>query len=149
MSYMGIEQRFEAETTERTRYFVGDMKSETFQATRGYFVGFFMAGKTSPEGESLDILTRQDVECAIMDLPERDESKPHYHKLGYEVTYCLSGWLHLIVDQSQEVDLTENQFLIIPPGTILQNPENAPGTRVFVVKAPSVPGDKYYAEQRN
>lgn len=128
------------------RYFKGDINSPEFKQTRGYFVGFFMRGKVAGDGSSMDILVRDDVECTIMELPEHDPSKPHFHKTGYEVTYCLSGRLHLIVDQKDEVDLAENQFLIIPPGVILQNPTNDPGTRIFVVKAPSIPNDKFYGE---
>lgn len=131
---------------EQSRYFVGDTKSETFKETRGYFVGFFLRGKVSTEGQSLDILGREDIECAVMDLPEVDSSPPHYHKLGYEITYCLSGKLHLIIDHKDRVDLSENQFLVIPPETVLQNPTNDSGTKVFVVRNISTPGDKYYAK---
>lgn len=131
--------------TER-RFLVGNMSDPTFRETRGYFVGFFMRDKSLPDGSPADILTRDDVECAIMELPEHDLSKPHYHKKAYEVTFCLSGRLYLIVDQKDEIELATNQFLIIPPEVILQNPVNEPGTRVLVVKAPSVPNDKFYAE---
>lgn len=132
------------DTPER-RFFVGDMKEPLFEETHGYFMGFFMKGKFLPDGSPADILTRDDVECAIMELSEYDPSKPHFHKIACEITYCLSGRLHLIVDQKDEIDLTENQFLVIQPGVVLQNPTNEPGTRIFVVKFPSIPSDKFYA----
>lgn len=129
---------------DQLRYFVGDTESETFKETRGYFVGFFLREKVSTDGQSLDILGRRDLECAVMDLSEVDTSPPHYHHLGYEVTYCLSGKLHLIIDHKDMVDLSENQFIVIPPETVLQNPNNEPGTKVFVVRNISIPGDKFY-----
>lgn len=119
-------------------YFIGNLDDPTFQITRGYFVGHFM------REHGLSILARDDVECAVMYLPEHNSSPPHYHPQGFEITYCISGRLHLIID-GENVELTENQFMVIPPDVVLQNPENDPGTRIFVVKAPSVPGDKFDA----
>ncbi|MBI2595294.1 cupin domain-containing protein [Candidatus Daviesbacteria bacterium] len=117
---------------ESPRFFKGNIKD--FDKNKGYFIGAFLKDP---------LLQREDLECAIMELPVIDESKPHYHKLMYEVTFVLSGRLRLIVDQKEEINLEENEFLVIPPGTVLQNPENAPGTKVFVVKTPSAPGDKF------
>mgnify|MGYP001570619548 CR=1 FL=1 len=143
------EERREVENSSEPRYFVGDVSKEPFKTeARGYMVGFFMGDKTSPDDGSLDILARTDVECAWMSLPEIDESKPHYHMQGYEITICVSGELRLIVDQNEEVILHPRQFIIIPSGTVLQNPENAPGTEVIVVRNISIPGDKDYAEPR-
>lgn len=142
-------ERHESEQPEQPRYFVGDVSEEPFRTkARGYMVGFFMGEKTPPGDNSLDILTRTDVECAWMELPERDESRPHYHFKGYEITICVSGELRLIIDQREEIILHPRQFIIIPPGTVLQNPVNAPGTEVIVVRNISIPGDKAYEESR-
>lgn len=128
---------------ESTKYFIGNLDDQTFQEKRGYFVGFFMKGEASPYIRSLDILVREDVECAVMVLPEIDLSPPHYHKLAMELTYCISGRLHMKVGED-EFDLLENQFMVIPPEVVSQNPSNATGTKIFVVKVPSVPDDKFY-----
>lgn len=141
---VGESQEHEAR---KARFFVGDITKPPFKdGLRGYFVGFFMRDKNTSCGENLDILGRDDVECAVTELPVRDDSRPHYHKIGYEITFCLSGKLSLIVDSIHRVELMENQFIVILAGTVLQNPQNNPGTRVFVVKVPSIPEDKYYAE---
>ena len=121
------------------KYFIGD--ASDFERTRGWLMGFFMRGRGVNE-----LLARNDVECAVMKLPTVDPSPPHFHKLATEVTYVLSGRLKLVIE-GNKFDLRENQFMVIPPLTVQQNPENDPGTRVFVVKVPSVPDDKFYAEQ--
>lgn len=108
---------------------------------RGWFLGHFMPEESLQHSEV--------VEMAVMDLPLIDASRPHYHRLGTEVTYVIRGSLRLIVghgDSRTECDLTQGQFIIVPPMTPLQNPANEEGTQVFVVKFPSVPGDKYFVE---
>jgi len=57
----------------------------------------------------------------------------------------LSGKLNLIIDGDQ-LKAEAGQFFVIKPGTVLQNPTNDLGTRVVVVKSPSLPDDKYYVE---
>ena len=138
---MSVENLGDSESQKGSlRYFIGDLDDPTFQIMRGYFVGHFMRDK------GFDILARTDVECAVMILPEIDLSPPHYHKLATELTYCISGTLHMIIGEfgEDEFDLNENQFMVIPPEVISQNPQNSPGTKIFVVKVPSVPDDKFY-----
>lgn len=126
------------------KYFVGNISE--FGGTRGYFVGYFMRGKLFPEGRNLDLLGREDFECAVMDLPKSDPSLPHYHKLATEVTYVLSGRLKMIIE-GKSLELEKGDFMVLPPKVVSQNPENDPGTIVFVVKVPSVRDDKFYAER--
>ena len=141
---MSVENSGDTESQKSNlRYFIGNLDDPAFKERRGYFVGFFMRGETFPDGRSLDILSRDDVECAVMHLPEVDMTRPHYHPQAFEITYCIKGRLRLVID-GENVELTENQFMIIPPGVVLQNPENDPETKIFVVKVPSVPGDKSY-----
>lgn len=131
-----------ADVAGKQRCFIGSLDDPLFEGTKGYIIGFFMRGKVLPEGG--EMLIRDDVECAVMELPEIDLSPPHYHKLATELTCCISGRLHMIVEDA-EFDLDENQFMVIPPEVVSQNPSNSPGTKIFVVKVPSVPNDKFYA----
>jgi quercetin dioxygenase-like cupin family protein len=96
--------------------------------------------------EGYPALDSKEVEIAWMKLPTRDDSKPHYHRQSTEVTIVLSGRLNLIVGQDQKIELREGEFLIIPPGIMLQNPKNEAGTEVIVVKFPSVPEDKFFVD---
>lgn len=139
---MSVEDSKDSEVyKEKPRYFIGSLDDPLFADTKGYFMGGFMGRKILPEGGN--ILVSEAIECAVMELPQIDPSPPHYHKLMTEITYCLSGRLHLIIE-GENIELGENQFMVIPPEVVIQNPENDPGTRIFVVKVPSVPDDKFY-----
>lgn len=89
-------------------------------------------------------------EMGVLNLPETDDSKPHYHEIMTEVTYVIEGELTTKIkdiDGTREVVLTTGQYMLVEPGAIIRNPRNEKGTKVFVVKFPSVPGDKkYYSE---
>ncbi|KKQ81034.1 MAG: hypothetical protein UT01_C0001G0017 [Candidatus Daviesbacteria bacterium GW2011_GWA1_38_7] len=124
--------------SQKKDYFVGSICD--YSGRRGWFMGHFM-----PPEQSLQ--QTDQVETAVMTLPVTDEAKPHFHRLGTEVTYCIRGSLRLLVGKPpREVRLDEGQFIIVPPGTPLQNPSNEAGTQVFVVKFPSIPQDKFYTE---
>ena len=124
----------------RDNYFVVQL-SEFRGSTKGYFLGRFMGEQGYP------FLNFEELEIASMELPIVDESKPHYHLVSTEVTIVTEGCLTLIVDQQQEIQLKKGEFVVIPPGTVLQNPVNEPGTKVIVIKFPSIPEDKYYIEK--
>lgn len=115
-------------------------ETDEFAGTRGYFIGHFMAEEGFPN------LMSQEVECAIIEVPIEDLSKPHFHRVMTEITIVLSGRLTLIFGEKDQVEVGEGEFFIVKPGTVLQNPVNEPGTKVLVIKYPSVPGDKYYVE---
>ncbi len=121
------------------KYFLGDLK-EIGKKSKGYFTGFFMKDNGFPE------LAFEEVELAVINLPELNDSLPHFHKISTEITIVLAGTLDIIIDQKEKIRLEKGQFLVVYPWTILQNPSNAPDTQVFVVKFPSTPGDKYYSE---
>lgn len=113
----------------------------TVEPGSGYFVGHFIQGER-PEH-------RMDVETAILQLPAVDGSQPHFHEKVNEVTYVISGELELLVWDRGGVwgiKLHKGQYILVEPGAITQNPRNAEGTQVFVVKFPSVPGDNKYIE---
>lgn len=93
------------------------------------------------------LLKSDDIEIAVMNLLTRDNSPAHYHKLSTEITYCIRGRLRLLVGHEQiQLLLCEGECLVVPPNVPLQNPSNAEGTQVFVVKFLSTPNDKYYIE---
>lgn len=117
-------------------FFVGN--AADFSSTRGYILGFFMGDKGYSKLQS------DAAEFAIMDLPAINEAPPHFHKKSVELTYCLKGGLRLLLgNNSREVSIRAGDFMTIPAGVPLQNPENDPETQIAVVKAPSVPNDKY------
>lgn len=117
------------------RFRIFDMSE--FDETRGYFAGPFMSDKGHPE------LQVEDTEASFMKLPEEDTSRPHYHEFLHELTLCLTGRLHLIID-GNEVELFPLQLLYVPPGVVLQNPRNDPGTTMVGLRWKIVKGDKYY-----
>lgn len=109
---------------------------------QGYFVGNFI-DENHPEHTT-------NCEIAILRLPTIDDSNPHFHETMTEVTYVISGELELLVWDNGGVwgiKLHKNQYLLVEPGVIIQNPKNTEGTQVFVVKFPSKPNDKKYIEQ--
>lgn len=123
---------------ENNRGYVVGRAGDFSEITGGYFMGAFMEGKGYPE------LNSSEVEVAVIALPLKDNSPPHFHKKMTEITYVVKGTLHLIVD-GNDIDLKQGEFLVVHPGSVLQNPSNEPETKVFVIKIPSIPGDKFYA----
>ena len=119
-------------------YIIADLGKIT--GTRGYFIGHFMAEEGYPD------LRSDEIEIAVMKLPEADPGPAHFHREMTEITIVLSGRLTLIFDEKEKVEVGEGEFFVVYPGTVLQNPANEPGTKVVVIKYPSVPQDKYYVE---
>ncbi len=110
---------------------------DEIKGTKNYIVGAFMEKAGYPE------LQNEQVEVAILELPLQDSANPHYHKEMTEITIVLSGKLYLVVG-GKPVEATEGEFFVVKPGTVLQNPQNDPGTKILVIKSPSLPEDKYY-----
>lgn len=109
---------------------------------KGYFIGHFVDKKRSEYNT--------DCEIAVLQLSTVDGSRPHFHERMTEITYVASGKLELLIWDNGGVwgiKLHEGQYLLVEPGVIIQNPKNEEGTRVFIVKFPSIPGDKKYIEQ--
>lgn len=107
----------------------------------GWQMGKFMAD--SPK-------LNTNFEVAIMDLPEKDNNFPHYHLKTTEVTICMEGELTIIFFGKRlkiERKIRKGEFIVVPPGIVIQNPENAPGTKVVVFKNFSDPEDKYFLEK--
>ncbi len=108
-----------------------------FQKFSGYFIGQFMGEKGFP------ILETDEVEIAYKKLPEKfSEEKPHYHKKGIEVNIVIKGKYRAQVN-GEIVEISSNEFLVIYPQATLRNISAQKGTELIVVKAPSVPDDKF------
>jgi len=88
------------------------------------------------------------VEIAWKKLPTTfDEPKAHYHKGGVEINVIISGGYTAEVN-GEVVDMKKGDFLIVYPESTLRNIKAEEGTELIVVKAPSVPQDKFDVEQQ-
>jgi mannose-6-phosphate isomerase-like protein (cupin superfamily) len=123
----------------RDEWFVGNA-SEFQDRHKGYFLGHFMGkiGYPALNYEGLEIAWKQTLSSF--------DDKPHYHLHSTEITIVLSGRLTVELDQRQEIQLRKGDFVLVPPGTVLQNLSAEEGTEVITMKFPSVSDDKFYAE---
>ncbi len=88
------------------------------------------------------------MEIAWKKLPTTfDEPKAHYHKGGVEINVIISGGYTAEVN-GEVVDMKKGDFLIVYPESTLRNIKAEEGTELIVVKAPSVPQDKFDVEQQ-
>lgn len=114
-------------------------KTTDFDASRGYFMGQFMAK-----------YGRQDLVTDLIDIgwkkltPDFKET-PHYHKIGIDINIIVSGHVTVIID-GQSYDLYPKDFLVVYPPTILEDYIVHQETELVVIKVPSVTGDKYTTE---
>jgi mannose-6-phosphate isomerase-like protein (cupin superfamily) len=112
-------------------------KLEDFQKFSGYFIGQFMGENGFP------ILETNEVEIAYKKLPEKfEKEKPHYHKKGVEINIVIKGKYKAQVNEKTVV-ISEKEFLVVYPQAKLKNISAQKGTELIVVKAPSVPDDKF------
>ena len=123
--------------TNNNKFILGN--KDDFSETKGYFIGQFMGQRGFPELET------EEVEVAWKTLPTNFSEEPHYHKGGVEINIVIKGSYKAIVN-GQELTLTAGNFLVVYPQTVLQNVSAEEGTELIVVKAPSVPDDKFIVE---
>ncbi len=122
----------------KNKFFLG--KLEDFQKFSGYFIGRFMKEKGFP------ILETDEVEVAWKKLPSKfNDEKPHFHKKGIEINIVIKGKYKALVN-NELIEISEKEFLVIYPRTVLMNISATKGTELIVVKAPSVSGDKFDAK---
>lgn len=121
--------------TNKNKFFKG--KLDDFQKFSGYFIGQFMGEKGFP------ILETDEVEIAYKKLPEKFEGdKPHFHKKGVEISIIIKGKFKAQVNK-KIVEISEKEFLVVYPRTTLKKISAQKDTELIVVKAPSVPNDKF------
>jgi len=121
--------------TNKNKFFKG--KLEDFQKFSGYFIGQFMGEKGFP------ILEADEVEIAYKKLPAKfEDEKPHFHKKGVEINIVIKGKYKAQVN-GKVIEISNNEFLVLYPRATLKNISAQKGTELVVVKAPSVPKDKF------
>lgn len=121
----------------REKYVKGNVSE--FSQTKGYFVGRFLGEAGHPELET------EKVEIAWKELPTTfDEETPHFHKGGVEVNIVISG-SYTVQIEDETVTLIEGDFLVVYPEKKLKNISAEENTELIVVKAPSLPDDKFNA----
>jgi mannose-6-phosphate isomerase-like protein (cupin superfamily) len=122
----------------KNKFAHGNIKD--FSETKGYFIGQFMGERGFPHLET------EEVEIAWKKLPTIfNEDRPHFHKTGVEINIVIKGsykvWL-----EGKEKTLKKGDFLIVYPEAKLKNISAGNGTELIVVKAPSIPDDKFGSE---
>ena len=121
--------------TNSNKFFLG--KLADFQKFSGYFIGGFMGEKGFP------VLETDEIEIAWKKLPlDFGDENPHFHKKGVEINIVIKGKYKAVVN-GELVEISEKEFLVIYPQTTLKNISTAKGTELMVIKAPSVPNDKF------
>jgi quercetin dioxygenase-like cupin family protein len=105
---------------------------------RGYFVGAFL-----PEGHPS---YSEKVEVAWQKLSSKTEGKKHYHKEMAEIIIVFAGRLKIEVD-GDLLGLGPKDFVFIKAGAISETKAIEDGTVVMLIKAPSIPSDKYLVEK--
>jgi len=123
----------------KNKYVMGNIGE--FSETKGYFIGTFMGEKGHPELET------DEVEVAWKKLPTVfNEETPHFHRGGVEVNIVISGEYRVLVGR-EEMSLGKGDFLVVYPETQLKNISAEKYTEVIVIKAPSLPNDKFNIEK--
>lgn len=123
----------------KQNFFVG--KIQDFDSLRGYFVGHFMKEKGFPLFQS------DKVEVAWKKFPAGpiENAIRHTHKKGFEVNVVISGWIRVEIN-GEKFTVKRGEFYVIHPHSVTKDLEVGENTEMIIVKAPSVPGDKYPVE---
>lgn len=119
----------------RNKYVLGNYKKGSWP--KGYFIGKFMGEKGFPLQET------EEVEITYKKITSKSNYKPaHIHKKGVEVNMLISGECQMVVN-GELVKMKRGNFLIVYPQTRVSDFRVNKDGEIIVVKAPSVPGDKY------
>lgn len=122
-------------TKNKNKFVKGNVND--FSETKGYFIGRFLGQKGFPSLET------DEVEVAWKKLTITfDEKVPHYHKGGIEINIVIAG-SYLVWVAGEKIKLSKGDFLVIYPETQLKNLSAEEGTELIVIKAPSLPNDKF------
>lgn len=122
----------------KNKYFIGEISK--YQKQKGWFFGHFMDDK---------LLRSQLVEVAYQDISSEtwDEQDQHYHKQSIEINIVISGWITLTIDKKSKT-LREGQFYVIYPYTVIERMSAGKNTKLLVVRAPSIPNDKFIGDPK-
>lgn len=114
-------------------YFVGNVQD--MAKSRGWFFGAFMEEP---------LMQSPLVEVAWQHLPNL-EPKPdqkHFHQQSVEVNIVISGHLQITINGTQ-YNLGPGQFYVVWPLTIVEDLSTDEDAQLIVIRAPSLPTDKY------
>ena len=114
-------------------FFLG--KVADFVTRKGWFFGHFMDDK---------LLRSNLVEVAWQDISNKKSSlkDKHFHKKSIEINIIISGWVKITIN-GKRVKVNRVDFFVIYPLTVVEDVEAGPNTELIVIKAPSIPGDKF------
>lgn len=115
------------------KYFVGKVADYTHK--KGWFFGHFME----------EPLLRSDlVEVAYQDVSDKkvDPKDWHYHKKSLEINIVISGKATFKINGNL-VTVGEGGFYVIYPFSVVEDFSTSKNTKIIVVRAPSVSGDKF------
>ena len=107
---------------------------ETPAGKKGWLMGAFLE-KNHPCFSGI-------VEVAWKELGPGTIDPKHIHKLAIEISVIIKGSQIVIVD-GQHLTLKSGEYIIVSPFTPVEVLNAEEGTVVLVIKAPSIPGDKY------
>lgn len=119
-------------------YSIGRISELAARDKQGYFIGKFLKPEDpwfSKRFESAYQLLNSDMEADLL---------PHAHQYVEEVTVVLKGCLRVEVE-GQIKELKEGEVIFVRPRTPIKIIGADDGTILFIVKAPSLPQDKYVA----
>lgn len=119
----------------KDKFVYGNTKD--FSQTKGYFIGRFMGEKGRPDLETDEV----EVAWKVFPIASGEETL-HYHKEGIEINIVVSGGYKVLVG-GVEKEIKKGDFLVVYPETKLKTLSIEGGSEIIVVKAPSVPGDKF------
>jgi len=115
------------------KYFIGKVGDHIQK--KGWFFGRFMEEE----------LLRSDlVEVAYQDISDKnpDHNDWHYHKKSLEINIVISGQATFKIN-GEKVKVGEGEFYVVYPYTTIEEFSTSPNTKIIVVRAPSVAGDKF------
>ena len=130
---MAIRKKDRIGMMNNNKYFVG--KVSDYTSKKGWFFGHFMK----------EPLLKSDlVEVAYQDIPNKkpEGGDSHYHAKCVEINIVLSGGATFKLN-GNEVTVGEGDFWVVYPYTTVEDFSTTDNTKLVVIKAPSVPGDKF------
>ena len=116
------------------KFCIGNIKD--FKSTRGYILGSFMKEKGFPQLQSSKVEIKWETGYRAL------ERNKHYHKKMLEVVLVIKGWVKTKVDD-KEYSITQGQFYIIYPYTVVEDLKAGKNTGLITIKAPSLSKDKF------
>jgi len=101
---------------------------------RGFLCGAFLP-------ESNPFFTRK-VEVAWMELDSKMSWEEHTHEEADEITIVIKGSIEEEID-GDVLRLESGDFVLVKSGSVTHTKKAEDGTVLVVIKAPSIPIDKY------